>query len=202
MTKPSSHDWSGWALLLIDVQKDFWTAAHQQVFPDFPSNTRQLLAFCRSEGIEVVHVRSRFRVERSDWMPPYRLLDAIPCVADTEGAEVLPFAAEAPGEAVFFKTTFDAFQLPELVSHFASGGQRILLTAGLETSYCVLMSSASACQHGFWTLLLEDCCADDPDFDRRTTDDFLERYEGKVLWRTTLQGIRRDYPRWMTRLES
>ena len=96
-------DFSAWALLLIDVQRDFWTRGHRRAFPRFPDRVRDLLACCRRRGLEVVHVRSRFRADRSDWMPPHRVLGGVPCVAGSGGEEVLSFAAEEPGEAVFEK---------------------------------------------------------------------------------------------------
>ena len=196
----SQHDYSAWALLLIDVQKDFWTRAHQAAFPHFEDNVRRLLTSCRQLGIEVVHVRSRFRADRTDWMLPHRILGSIPCVDGTAGVEVLLFAAEARAEAVFEKQTYDAFAVPELAEHLRQSGRRIVLTAGLETSYCVLFSSAAACQQGFLTLMVEDCCADDPDFDRAMTDGLLERYQGKVFWRTTLRAITDEYHQWMAKL--
>lgn len=196
-----ARDWSAWALLLIDVQKDFWTREHQQAFPELPDNIRELLDFCRRQGIEVVHVRSRFRADSSDWMLPYRLFERIPCVEDTGGDQVLPFAAEAAGERVFVKQTFDAFHVPELAPYLHNRGKRLVLTAGLETSYCVLFTSAAACQHGFLTLMVEDCCADDPDFDPKITHELLERYRGKVFWRIPRSAITTTRRQWIAKLD-
>lgn len=193
-------DWSAWALLLIDVQKDFWTPGHQQLFPGFPRSISRLLTFCRAKHIDVVHVHSRFRADRSDWMPPHNLLGSIPCIEGTGGDAVLPEAAPTPGEALFVKQTFDAFHLPELSSHLHAAGKRILLTAGLETSYCVLLTSTAACQHGFLTVMLEDSCADDPDFDPRATSAFLDRHVGKIFWRSSLPRLVDTHAEWMEKL--
>ena len=197
----TDRDFSSWALLLIDVQQDFWTPTHRQVFPDFEHNVAELLATCRRLGIEVVHVRSRFQPDRSDWMLPHRVLGRIPCITGTPGVEVVPFAVEQPEEAVFEKHTYDAFFEPGLAEHLRSRGRRILLTAGLETSYCVLFTTVAASQQGFLPLMVEDCCADDPGFDRATTTALLDRYEPKVFWRTTLHAFRGEYSTWMQKLE-
>lgn len=193
-------DWSPWVLVLIDVQKDFWTPDHERAFPSFPQQIQDLLALCRHHGIEVVHVHSRFRADRKDWMPTYKTRGRIPCIEGTGGDAVVPFAAPAPGEAVFVKQTFDAFQQPELASHLRTREKRIVLTAGLETSYCVLLTSAGASQKGFLTLMLEDCCADDPAFDKTRTSDLLGRYESRVLFKVSLPDLIDSRAHWAAKL--
>jgi len=93
------RDWDQFALLLIDVQGDFWSKSLRPNFPDFPGNIERLLALSRSEGLEVVHLRARFKADMSDWMLRYRLRKGIPCVEGTGGVERMPFASEEPGEA-------------------------------------------------------------------------------------------------------
>jgi len=161
MTDPDP-DWDPFALLLVDVQSDFWSETLAHDWPDFPHNVAALLAFCRNRGIEVVHVRARFRADGSDWMPKYRLRGRIPCVAGTHGEITAPFAVEEPGEAVVYKHTFDGFQNTELLVHLKRKGKKHLLTAGLLTSTCVLFTTASAMQNGFMATVIEDCCADEP----------------------------------------
>lgn len=156
------RDWQPFALLLIDVQRDFWEHEYAQQFPHFPENTARLLDFCRTEGIEVIHVRALFEPDQSDWMVRYRLRGRIPCIRGTRGAEVLPFAQERPGETVILKHSFDAFLAPDLLPHLLQRQKRFVLAAGLVTSTCVFLSVASAMQRGFLTALVEDCCADDP----------------------------------------
>jgi nicotinamidase-related amidase len=41
--------WQPFALLLIDVQNDFWEPQLQEAFPEFPNNISRLLNFCRQE---------------------------------------------------------------------------------------------------------------------------------------------------------
>ena len=48
--------------------------------------------------------------------------------------------------------------------------------------------------------MVEDCCADDPELDPRTTAEMLDRYEGKVFWRAPLREIARAYSEWMAKL--
>lgn len=73
-------DWEQFALLLIDVQQDFWDADIAQSFPSFHRNIARLLDFCSTHGIEVIHLRACFKPDMSDWMLKYKLRRRIPCV--------------------------------------------------------------------------------------------------------------------------
>ncbi len=158
-----TQDWNPFALLLIDVQNDFWSGDFTEQFSDFPGNVARLLQFCRSEGIEVIHLRSIFNRDMSDWMARYRLRRRIPCIEGTDGVEVPAFAQELPGEKVIVKHTFDGFLAPELPAYLQQQHKRFLLTAGLITSTCVFLTTASGMQRGFLTAMVEDCCADGPE---------------------------------------
>ena len=88
----SPRNWDSFALLLIDVQRDFWTDEMSQEFANFEANVRQLLTVCRDEGIDIVHLRARFQQDESDWMIKYKSSDRIPCIEGTPGVEIFPFA--------------------------------------------------------------------------------------------------------------
>ena len=190
------RDWGQFVLLLIDLQQDFWTEGMVKDFADLPANTVRLLAFCRREGIEVIHLRARFKPDMSDWMLRYRIRGSIPCVQGTPGAETLPFALEAPGEAVIIKRTYDGFHTSELLPYLQKRGKGFVITAGLVTSTCVLLTTASAAQKGFLAAVVEDCCADEPSAHRQT----LERYPF-VFDRTTVDLIPQRYLEWQSALK-
>ena len=167
-----SGSWDPFALLLIDVQKDFWTEVMSVAFPDFDDNVARLLALCRDQGIDVVHLRANFRKDQSDWMVRYRLTGEIPCVEETAGVEIKDAAAEAGGEPVIVKQTFDGFLNDELDLWLQENNKQYVLVAGLVTSVCVLLTAASAAQRGYLVSVIEDCCADKPEAHVHT----LERY--------------------------
>ena len=194
MTNGTSK-WAQFALLLIDVQRDFWGVRMAELFPHFPDNVAQLLKLCRTEGIEVIHLHVVFQPDGSDWMVRYRLRGRIPCVEGTPGIETLPFARENPGEKVIVKHTFDGFRVPELALHLRQGGKRFVLTAGLVTSTCVLFTAVSAMQSGFLTAVVEDCCADEPSLHQQT----LDRYQF-IFDRTTAEGIVQRHGEWSAAL--
>ena len=190
------QNWDPVALLLIDVQKDFWTDDMSDAFPDYGRRVGKLLEFCRHEQIDVVHLRAGFRADRSDWMVKYKLRDWIPCIEGTEGAELFPFAKEAPGEKVIIKQTFDGFLNPELQAHLLKNGKRFILVAGLVTSVCVLLTAASAAQQGYLVALVEDCCADEP----ATHEQTLGRYPF-IFGRVKVDQISANRETWTADLE-
>jgi len=190
------RDWGQFALLLIDAQGDFWTKRVVESFPYFPENIARLLTLCRSEGIEIIHLRACFKPGMSDWMPRYKLLGRIPCIAGTAGVETLPFALEEPGEKVIVKQTFDGFHTPELLPYLQQKRKRFVLTAGLVTSVCVFLTTASATQKGFLTAVIEDCCADQPESHEQT----LNRYQF-MFERATLAQIPELHSQWLADLK-
>ncbi len=188
--------WDQFALLLIDVQNDFWSAQTEQAFPHFRENISSLLKLCRQQGIEVIHLRARFQADKSDWMPIYRLGRKLPCVDGTSGVDLLPEAGELPGELIIEKQSFDGFLLRELEPHLQHYNKRFLLTAGLVTSICVLMTTVSAMQRGYLTAIVEDCCADDVEAHRHALDRYSFMFE-----RTTVAQLLAQHQSWQEMID-
>ena len=193
----ASRSWDPFALLLIDVQRDFWTEGMSIAFPDFDARVASLLSLCRREGIDVIHLRAEFRKDKSDWMVRYLFDDTIPCVAGTAGAKRFDFAAERDDEVVITKQTFDGFLGTDLQQVLQEAGKRYVLAAGLVTSVCVLMTAAAAAQRGYLVSLIEDCCADTPEAHVHT----LERYPF-VFDYVTVDDLVDHHARWMGRLDA
>jgi len=192
----TQRDWGQFVVLLVDLQKDFWSERVAQTFLHLPANIAQLLSFCRSEGLEIVHLRASFKSDMSDWMPVYKLQGRIPCVQGTAGVETLPFALDNPGETVIIKQTFDGFHNPALLRYLQEKRKRFVLTAGLVTSVCVLFTTVSAAQNGFLTAVIEDCCADRPEAHEQTLDTYQF-----IFQRTTLDRIPERHPEWLAALK-
>jgi nicotinamidase-related amidase len=100
------------------------------------------------------------------------------------------------GETILLKHTFDGFQNGELEQYLHQRGKRFVLTAGLLTSVCVLLTTASAMQKGFLAAVVEDCCADEPTAHQHT----LERYTF-IFERTPVGLIRSRHAEWIAALE-
>ena len=187
----SSRNWDSFALLLIDVQRDFWTDEMSQDFATYEASVRQLLTVCRDEGIDIVHLRARFQQDESDWMIKYKSSGRIPCIEGTPGVEIFPVAKDEPGEFVIYKQSFDGFHKPALPAYLEKKEKRFVLVAGLVTSVCVLLTAATAAQRGYLVGIVEDCCADSPQAHEHT----LQRYPF-IFDRTSIDQIVATYDQW------
>jgi nicotinamidase-related amidase len=188
-----ARDWGAFCLLLIDMQQDSWDTSLAREFPAFETRVRELLSFCRSVEIEVVHIQAAFEPNKSDWMPPYVLKGHIPYCRGTGGPDPLPYAGPEAGERVFVKQSFDAFCVSELSPYLQSRGKRIVLVAGLLTSVCVLFTAVSAMQNGYLTAVVEDCCADQADAHRFA----LDHYGPIFLQRVRVAELVERHSQWM-----
>ena len=153
------------ALVLIDIQRDFWKPLKDiQEYAPFPGNVEALLSEARTRGLTVVHVHSAFDPDRSNWMLFYRPegRGEIPCIAGTEGAQIEGFAAPLPSEKMVEKETFDGFVGTDLGEFLEGRGVKAALIAGLETSVCVLFTATSAYLRRIVPLVVTDACADEP----------------------------------------
>ena len=192
----ASTTWESFALLLIDVQKDFWKDKMSQTMDDYEKNVRRLLHTCRHEGIDVVHLRARFQQDESDWMVRYKALGRIPCIEGTPGVEVFPCARDEPGEFVIFKQSFDGFHKPALQAYLEKNRKRYVLVAGLVTSVCVLLTAATAAQSGYLVGIVEDCCADSPEAHEHT----LQHYPF-IFDRVSVNQIKHCHEMWLADIE-
>jgi nicotinamidase-related amidase len=189
------RNWDPFALILIDVQRDFWTDEISRAFPDYDANVRKLLDYSREKHLDVIHLRAKFKADKTDWMSRYQFLDRIPCIEGTSGAEVLPCAENKPGEKIFYKQTFDGFDNPELHDFLSRNQKRFVLVAGLETSVCVLLTAASAAQKGYLVAVVADCCGDSIESHRHT----LARYPF-IFSTTTVDEIPNHHETWEAEL--
>ncbi len=194
----ADQNWDEFALLVVDVQRDFWSADLEKAFPRFQQDVEQLLRFCRGSGIEVIHLREVFNDgDRSDWLPRYRMRGRSPCVRGTPGAAPLEVALELPGEKVIEKQTQNGFHSLELLPYLCSREKRYVLVAGLVTSVCVALTATSAAQTGFLAAIVADGCADYPEAHELT----LKRFRGWLLDVASTSELAARHGDWRKQLE-
>ena len=181
------------ALVLIDIQRDFWEPMKENVeLKQFPENVSKLLAISRKREYNIIHVRSVFQPDRSDWMLFYRPegRGMIPCIAGTEGIEFTEFAKPINGEKIFEKQTFDAFIDTGLDEYLNEIGVKVVLFVGLETSVCVLFSANSAYLRKYLPLVVSDACGDT----EMRHENVLEMYSDLSFKQVTVDQLVEDYP--------
>ena len=152
------------ALILVDVQRDFWQPF--QTLPHlaaFPSKLAKLLQVARTKNLTIIHTQAWFNPDRSDWMLFYRPggRGKVPCIAETVGAEFTEFATPQPGEIIIQKQTFDGFAHTDLERILRERDIQAAFIAGLETSVCVLFTATSAYLRRVVPLVVEDACGDE-----------------------------------------
>ncbi len=192
----AADKWAPFALLVIDIQHYFWNDMLARDFPDFPENIKGLLDLCRSEGIDIIHLRARFEPDMSDWPSYFKLQGKIPCVRGTPGEIVQPFAKEKPGEKIIYKHSFDGFLDTALADYLRQNNKQHLLVAGVDTGVCVITTCFSAFQRGFLLTLLEDCCAGEINAHRFIT----QSYNGFIFESIGFKEIPSNYSVWLIRL--
>jgi nicotinamidase-related amidase len=174
------------ALILIDLQRDFWNPISEDPsFKAFPENIKKLLSTSRKKDFNIIHVRSMFQSDRSDWMLFYRPegRGQIPCISGTEGIEFIEFAKPIIGEKIIEKQTFDSFIGTDLEEYLQDKGIKTILIAGLETSICILFTANSAYVRKFLPLVVSDACADT----KERHDNTLEMY-GDISFKIITTG--------------
>ena len=158
-------------LLLIDVQPEWYSQSQVcKVFPHLAANTTALLATCRASGTEVIHIRARYDDDCATglpgghdwakWRDSFRALSPEKACTIDGTTSVEPFAAEQPGERLFLKPEWDAFNGTLLAEYLAQQQVTKVLVAGLVTSACVQHTAHGAFARGYEVELVQDCCGD------------------------------------------
>jgi len=188
------------ALILIDIQKDFWRPYEASPrFTSFPSNVRSLLAAARETEITVIHTQAYFKQDRGDWMLFYGAQGRgnIPCIEGTEGVEFEKFSEPAANESIVRKQTFDGFVNTDLAMILKDKGIKIALIGGLETSVCVLFTATSAYLRRIVPIVISDACADEPQRHEST----LKMYGGLSFISMTTAQVLTDWEKAMKEVE-
>lgn len=180
------------ALMLIDIQKDFWSPLKKyDKHLKFPNKIASLLNEGRKKGFLIIHIKSVFKPDQSDWMLFYKPegRGTIPCIKGSEGSNFTSFACPEPFENVIIKQTFDAFANTNLEDYLKKNKIKSVLIAGLETSVCVLFTATSAYNRQLLPLVVEDACADIP----KRHKNAIQMYKDLCFKTITTEQMVKDY---------
>ena len=153
------------ALILIDIQRDFWGPLKKySEFEAFPENISNLLFNARELKVPIIHIKSSFNPDRSNWMMFYRPHGRgnVPCIEGSVGAVIEDFAEPLQNEIIVIKQTFDGFINTNLMEVLEAHDIKGALFAGLETSVCILFTATSAYLRDIVPIVVSDACADEP----------------------------------------
>jgi len=174
---PFAFDHAHVALLCIDFQRDF---VEPGGFGESLGNdvsllrstiepTRRVLDAARRHGWTVVHTREGHRPDLSDLFPAkrnrgrptLRIGDDGPMgrllVRGSEGHDIVPELAPAPGEVVLDKPGKGSFYATDFETILRARGITHLVVTGVTTEVCVQSTVREANDRGFECLVLSDC---------------------------------------------
>jgi nicotinamidase-related amidase len=174
---PYAFDPRSTALVCIDFQRDF---VEPGGFGESLGNdvsllrstiepTRRVLDAARRHGWTVVHTREGHRPDLSDLFPAkrdrgrptLRIGDDGPMgrllVRGSEGHDIVPELAPAPGEVVLDKPGKGSFYATDLETILRARGITHLVVTGVTTEVCVQSTVREANDRGFECLVLSDC---------------------------------------------
>ncbi|KAL7518019.1 hypothetical protein ACHAWX_003529 [Stephanocyclus meneghinianus] len=161
----SPLDASRTALLIVDVQPEYWSEcpAVRKDFPDFPSRVSSLIQNCRQQNLKrIIWVRASYDYDHSPWLHQFTRIHRgrIPPVVKPS-SRWEDFAAPVEGELVLAKTSWSSTSGGTgLLDILENDGIETVLVCGLITSVCVQHSAFGVFEAGYRTILVMDACAD------------------------------------------
>ncbi|MEJ2345838.1 MAG: cysteine hydrolase [Gammaproteobacteria bacterium] len=192
---------AAWALLVIDMQRDFCAPGGYagQAGMDIARLRapipciQQLLAAARARGLAIVHTREGHRPDLSDCSPAKmaRSLDAGAAIGSMGpmgrllvrgeyGHDIIDELAPLPGEPVVDKPGYGAFYQTDLELMLRNAGVQRLVLTGITTEVCVHSTLREAVDRGFSCVTVADACAaSDPAIHEAALA--MTRGEGSIL---------------------
>lgn len=135
----SIPDSSRVVLLIVDIQNFYFPGGKSELVNPVPAaqNAAKLLEHFRNNQLLVVHVGHQA----------------------AEGQEFYPLVKPAEGEAVFMKSTVNAFVGNGLLEYLQGQQVSKLVICGMQTHMCVEAAVRAAADYGFRVTLIHDACA-------------------------------------------
>jgi nicotinamidase-related amidase len=137
-------------LLIVDIQRDYFPGgAYPLVEPEAAATAAStVLASFRESGEPVVHLRHVWDAPDATFMRP-----------GTDGVEIHPLVAPAPGETVIEKSEPNGFLGTSLLEELRVRDVDELVVAGMMSSMCVDATVRAAVDLGFEATVVHDACA-------------------------------------------
>lgn len=138
------------ALLLIDIQNDYFPGGNWELFePDKAvQNARKALMAFRDMGLPVIHVQHVNLREGAAFFLP-----------DTQGVEIHKALTPIPGESIVVKHAPNSFFKTELLKILQEKNISQLVVCGMMTHMCIDTTVRAAKDYGLSVQLIQDACA-------------------------------------------
>ena len=145
------------AIIIIDLQKYFYKLATPKFENKINPNIEKLLKFAREEKIKIIHIKTVYKKDKSNWPEAYKTRDAMWCMENTEDCKIIPSALPQPNETVIIKKRFSSFYETELDEVLQQNKIDTLFIAGFSGDVCVRMTTMDAFNRGYNLFWVSDC---------------------------------------------
>ncbi len=153
------------ALLLIDLQKDFFRTEYedqnlaQQVVQRITKHTNRLLETAREYHLPVFFAITSVQADGSDWNLRMKDLGSAICIEGSEGEAILEGLKTDPGDIIIKKTRYSAFFKTDLLSKLESNSIDSLIIGGINTHACIRTAAVDAFMSDYRVFIPEECVA-------------------------------------------
>lgn len=158
------------ALLVIDLQKEFFTDDIGECFEDMRSilpRVESVISLARKLGCKLIHTRESYKPDLSDVHAYRRSLNYVgepgPLgrfnIIGEPGHEFVEQVKPLSNELVIDKASFGAFYNTALDDQLQQDGIDHIIMCGVTTQCCVHSTLREAVDRGYWCLTIADCCA-------------------------------------------
>jgi nicotinamidase-related amidase len=145
------------AMVIIDMQKYFYRMDKQLFDIKIIPNLVDILEYIRKKDIDVIHVKTEYKEDKSNWPEAYKNESDIWCMENTDDSEIIDQLRPINGETVIIKKRFTAFYDTNLQSELLNKRIDTLLICGYSADVCVRFSTMDAYNIGFKLYWLKDC---------------------------------------------
>ncbi len=145
------------ALIIVDMQDFFFRKSERRSGLDgVLANINLLIDYFDKKGMPVVHVRSAYRSDGSNWDLKMRAAGLSELIDGTPEAALLPQIAARAQHLQIVKTRYSAFFKTGLAEMLGRLGVSRVMVAGAYTHYCVNATVFDAYAHDFVPGLISD----------------------------------------------
>lgn len=140
-------DWTKTVLVLIDIQNDYFPGGKYELLESEKASlkARKLLNEFRKRDLPVIHVRHESLGPEAGFFLP-----------NTHGAAIHSNVDPWAGETVILKHQLSSFIDTGFEEVLINLGIKHLVICGMQTNYCVRMTTLDALQKGFKVIVIED----------------------------------------------
>ena len=144
------------AILIIDMLNEYLDPKGKIYCPDCREiipNIKKLIEFVRKQGFPIIYVNTSHINDKD----PETKKWGVQALRGSWGAKVIPELKPRKNDIIVTKRTYDGFYNTELEITLQGLEVDTIVTTGIHTHVCVLMTSLGAFYRGYDVIAIKDC---------------------------------------------